>query len=280
MGWWAFWLVQLQGLLGGLRVVLDAHVFAGTKLGLVFGIFHGCLGQAFLVLLCAIAMLTSKSWKNMTKNMPHNGLMAPFNLFSFTIGLICCQLIIGAIMRHQHAGLAIPDFPMAYGAWWPDMSPEAVAQYNAARVEVSAHNPITAFQIGLQMVHRLIAAAIIVAVAVCFWRAPRGLFRRLCGGWLVLVLIQAALGMWTIWSNKAADVATLHVIFGALTLISGALISIIAARFNFRCCGGGQFLASHAALNGPIRPADGNQTQSANGINEGDVFVYSRHGHC
>src|SRR6185295_7299430 len=62
LGWYAFWLVQLQGLLGGLRVVLDAHVFAGTKLGVVFGIFHGCLAQAFFVLLCAIALMTSRWW--------------------------------------------------------------------------------------------------------------------------------------------------------------------------------------------------------------------------
>ena len=31
-------------------------------------------------------------------------------------------------MRHQHAGLAIPDFPLAYGKIWPDTSAAAVAQ--------------------------------------------------------------------------------------------------------------------------------------------------------
>ena len=297
LGWLAFWLVQFQGLLGGLRVVLDAHVFAGTNLGLVFGVFHGCLAQVFLVLLGAIALMTSRWWIVAAGFQPAvepgfqpggeargtagvvedfkagpGGRMPPSTagkmpaatwLVLATTVLVFFQLLIGATMRHQHAGLAIPDFPLAYGEWWPDMSPEAVARYNAARIEVSAHNPITFFQIGLQMAHRLTAVAILVAVGLCFWRARGDLMRKLCAGWLGLVLVQAGLGMWTVWSNKAADIATLHVVFGASTLVSGALISIIAVRFNFRCCSGAQFLASDAVLTGPVWPADKNQAQSA-----------------
>ena len=60
-------------------------------------------------------------------------------------------------MRHQHAGLAIPDFPLAYGKLWPAMDADSVARYNQQRIEVVAANPITAFQIGLQMIHRLLA---------------------------------------------------------------------------------------------------------------------------
>jgi cytochrome c oxidase assembly protein subunit 15 len=43
-------------------------------------------------------------------------------------------------------------------------------------------------------------------------------------------LVQAGMGMWTIWSNKAADIATLHVVGGALTLVTGALICVIQRR--------------------------------------------------
>jgi heme a synthase len=66
-------------------------------------------------------------------------------------------------------GPGIPDFPLAYGKIWPDTSADAVAHYNADRVEVVAVNPITAFQIELQMVHRM------VALAFSFWW-------RLCAG--------------------------------------------------------------------------------------------------
>jgi len=46
--------------------------------------------------------------------------------------------------------------------------------------------------------------------------------------WLMLVVCQIALGVWTVWSNKAADVATAHVLLGALSLVTGALWCVIA----------------------------------------------------
>ncbi len=234
LGWWAFWLVQFQGLLGGLRVVLDAQVIADVRLGTAFGIFHGCLGQAFLVLMAAIALLTSSWWQ------AHGKEESSATQFSggvvrrwFLVGtmLIFGQLLIAATMRHQHAGLAIPDFPLAYGAVWPDMSVEAVARYNLQRVEVTAAHPITAFQIALQMLHRIVAGLIVVAVAVCWRKARAGTsLRRLGGFWMGLILVQVALGAWTIWSNKAADVATAHVVVGALSLVTGAFGCLISFR--------------------------------------------------
>src|SRR5207245_3952670 len=54
LGWLAFALVQLQGLLGGLRVVLLKDQI---------GIIHAVLAQLFFVLLCVIAVRTSRRWK-------------------------------------------------------------------------------------------------------------------------------------------------------------------------------------------------------------------------
>src|SRR5881628_3087012 len=56
--WWgiiAFAAVILQGVLGGLRVVLLKDAL---------GIFHATLAQLFFVLLCAIALFTSRWWQN------------------------------------------------------------------------------------------------------------------------------------------------------------------------------------------------------------------------
>jgi cytochrome c oxidase assembly protein subunit 15 len=157
------------------------------------------------------------------------------SLILFTTLLILVQLVLGAAMRHQHAGLAIPDFPLAYGRLWPAMDAGSVAHYNARRMEILAVNPITAFQIGLQMTHRLLALAIVGAVAFAAWSARRtlgagSLLSRLALGWLGLILTQALLGAATIWSNKAADVATAHVLVGALSLALGATMSLIALR--------------------------------------------------
>ena len=115
-----------------------------------------------------------------------------------TTCLILGQLILGATMRHQHAGLAIPDFPLAYGKVWPAMSPEAVAHYNQQRIEAAGENAITAFQIGLQMVHRLVAVAIVALVgtiAVWSWREGRGknAVRFWAFSWLGLIVTQILL---------------------------------------------------------------------------------------
>jgi cytochrome c oxidase assembly protein subunit 15 len=223
----AFLLVVAQGVLGGLRVTLQMDSL---------GIYHGTIAQLFFVLTCALALFTSRFWAALVANRDIPRVPAGLRtLVLATTLLILGQLILGATMRHQHAGLAIPDFPLAHGQWWPDTSADAVADYNARRVEINGVNPITAFQIGLQMAHRGAALAIFILTAACSWLAWRRLGRKdslakLAAFWLALILAQAALGAATIWYNKAADVATAHVLVGALALTIGALWCIMAFR--------------------------------------------------
>jgi cytochrome c oxidase assembly protein subunit 15 len=221
-----FLLVIAQGILGGLRVRLQMDNL---------GIFHGAVAQTFLVLVCAIALVTSRWWHN---SAAEEQLAVPRGLRSHVLYvtlLIFIQLLIAATMRHQHAGLAISDFPLAHGKIWPDTSVEAIARYNAERVEINNVKPLTAFQVNLQMIHRLVAYAIFLGVA-----AAAMLARKKLGGrdgltkfafvWLGLLTLQIILGAATIWTNKAADVATGHVIVGALALLVGALWWLVAAR--------------------------------------------------
>jgi cytochrome c oxidase assembly protein subunit 15 len=49
--------------------------------------------------------------------------------------------------------------------------------------------------------------------------------------WSLLLTSQAVMGAWTVLSNKAADIATFHVVLGAFSLIFGALFTVSA----FRC---------------------------------------------
>jgi cytochrome c oxidase assembly protein subunit 15 len=221
----AFFLVVTQGVLGGLRVIMKMDSL---------GIFHGVIAQTFFVLTCAIALFTSRFWiepaaRQKTVSVPR-GLRS--HVLFVTI-LIFLQLILGATMRHQHAGLAIPDFPTAYGKIWPDTGADAVARYNAERIETTNVNPITAFQIILQMVHRITAFVIVAGVAAAAWLSWKRLgeknsLTKLAILWLGLIVFQIVLGMATIWTNKAADVATAHVLVGALSLVTGALWCIIA----------------------------------------------------
>jgi len=222
----AFLLVILQGILGGLRVRWQLDWL---------GVPHGAVAQAFLVLTCAIALFTSRWWQNSEvekQNHVPRGLRS--HVLYVTL-LIFIQLLIAATMRHQHAGLAISDFPLAHGKIWPATTPESIAGYNAHRLEMNGEKPITAFQVDLQMVHRLVAYLIFLGVIAAAMLARKKLggadgLAKLAFFWLGLLTLQIGLGAWTIWSNKAADVATLHVMVGALALLAGALWWLVALR--------------------------------------------------
>ena len=74
-------------------------------------------------------------------------------------------------------------------------------------------NPISGFQVGLQMAHRIGAVLILGLVGWAALCAARQFGRavwptRLSLGWLGLILVQAGLGIVTIWTNKSADIAT------------------------------------------------------------------------
>jgi len=221
----AFLLVFAQGVLGGLRVTMKMDSL---------GVFHGVIAQTFFVLTCAIALFTSHFWIELAAK--QKSFSVPRGLRShvlFVTILIFLQLILGATMRHQHAGLAIPDFPAAYGKIWPDTSPDAIARYNQQRIEATNVNPITAFQIVLQMIHRIVALVIFAGVAAAVGLSVKRLggkdsLTKLAVFWLALIVFQIVFGMATIWTNKAADVATAHVMVGALSLVTGALWYIIA----------------------------------------------------
>jgi cytochrome c oxidase assembly protein subunit 15 len=228
LGILAFAAVVLQGILGGLRVVLFKDQI---------GIFHATLAQLFFVLMCALALFTSQWWETRIKTRGREvpGINASTRFSWLCQGatvLILAQLILGATIRHQHAGLAIADFPLAYGKVWPAMDVHSVAHYNQQRIEVLAANPITSTQILLQMVHRAMAIFIGALIVCCAWLArfefgKHQLVSRLTLGWLGLIATQIVLGAATIWSNKAADIATAHVLVGALSLGVGAILSII-----------------------------------------------------
>src|SRR6202043_1483726 len=103
------------------------------------------------------------------------------------------------------------------------------AQINQARG--AASQPYTsAALILLQYVHRLWAVLIVAGLtytAIRLLRSQFSLFFRRCAAvWILLVVVQFCLGAWTVLSNKAADVATAHVLFGALTLMLGVVLAV------------------------------------------------------
>ena len=218
--------IALEATLGGLRVILQEDQI---------GILHGCLAQLLFVVVSLIALFTSRWWIE-----ARPGIIPPrWTGRALAIcSLIFAQLIIGATMRHEHAGLSINDFPLAYGQIWPKVDSASVDRYNQERLAQN-ETSTTAIYINMQMVHRVGAVIItmaILAAAAAVWLTPgtAPVLRRWSAAWVGLVFLQFILGACTIWTNKAADVATTHVATGALTFVLGALLTAISWRLQSR----------------------------------------------
>ena len=251
LGIGALVLVVTQGVLGGLRV---------TEINQNLGLIHGAVAQLFLILVCTIALATSSWWHRVAVGESDRaGYAALKGALVAVICLVFIQLLLGATMRHQHAGLAIWDFPLAHGQVWPAIDEASIAQYNENRYELqkSLHaqnqlydaqgNPqaflasghdILSWHVWLQMLHRLGAVATLALVMALVVKARRRLgqahgFTKAGYTLLAMIVAQAGMGIWTILSNKAADVATGHVVLGAACLALSSLLLLAAKRCAF-----------------------------------------------
>ena len=222
--------VIVQGVLGGLRVIaLKDEV----------GIFHAGLAQAFLCLICLIAFALSRAWERLgaTACLDAAARDRLRTLVVLVTALIYGQLILGATMRHAHAELSIRDFPLAYGQILPPLDAASLVRINEERLNRLSLPPTTRAQIVLQMLHRggaLLVAIGVLAVAFAAGRnrtLPASI-RRVALVWPLLLAAQIILGIYTIWTQKAADVATAHVAVGAASLVAGVLLSAMLSRLG------------------------------------------------
>src|SRR5208337_1663261 len=108
-------------------------------------------------------------------------------LAAITTAAIYGQILIGAVMRHMGAGLAIPDFPLSLGRIVP---------------------PLESTFIAVNFAHRCGALAVAILV---IWTVARVLrfhrnepmLRRPALTLMLLLAAQIDLGAVTIWSGKA-----------------------------------------------------------------------------
>ena len=91
LGLGALGLVIVQGVLGGLRVVLLENTLA---------IVHAATAQAFFALTVSLAVLTSADWSDSPDAAPSNDGGRVRRLCIATTALIYIQAVIGAVVRH------------------------------------------------------------------------------------------------------------------------------------------------------------------------------------
>lgn len=97
LGLAALVLVSLQGVLGGLRVVL---------LSLDLAVVHACVAQIFFALIVGMAIFTSRSWlRSDFGEYDSTALPALRRTALATVGILYVQIILGALLRHPGTGI-------------------------------------------------------------------------------------------------------------------------------------------------------------------------------
>jgi cytochrome c oxidase assembly protein subunit 15 len=195
--------VVVQGLLGGLTVLRQLPPAVSSA--------HAALAHAVFGMTVGLALATGQRRDALW---PAGGSAdgrsprAPGRLTLVAATLVYAQIVLGAVVRHTGSGLAIPDFPLAFGRILP---------------------PIWSLKVALHLAHRLGAVAVVIAVGwlayeVYRLRAPRHL--ALPALWmLLLVLIQVVLGGLAVLTGRSELVTVAHVAAGALLLAAGLVLA-------------------------------------------------------
>lgn len=232
LGYLALGAVITQGVLGGITVLwfLPAPI----------SIAHASLAQIVFCLTTAIALFVSRGWLR-TSASPDDPVLR--TLTAVTTGWIYLQIVVGATMRHTDAGLAIPDFPLAFGHLIPPHWDLKIAVHFAHRVGA------------------LVASALIVATVghVFYHHRRHGALVRSSLLLLVLLAAQITLGAMTILTAKHYIVNSLHVVTGASVLATSLVLTLRAHRSRFA----ESALPGTASITRPVRTPSTHGSASA-----------------
>jgi cytochrome c oxidase assembly protein subunit 15 len=199
-------LVVAQGLLGGLRVLLDQqNTGADHNLGGIgFGIAHAMTAQLTVALLACLTLAHTRCWRAPsappTRSLRAAALAAPV--------LLLAVMLAGAVMRQNRVTLWVSD---GGSLFLPDQGEGWVWAINAA--------------------HRAgawLAAAGVTWLLAAAWRA--GAARRLVAVVGAALALQVALGILAIGLPANPHVRTVHVIIGAVLFSGTCALALLHLR--------------------------------------------------
>jgi cytochrome c oxidase assembly protein subunit 15 len=202
LGYLALAAVVTQGVLGGITVLW----FLPDPVSIA----HAGLAQIVFCLTVTIALVTSPRWSTGT---PVDDRVLR-RIAATTTVVIYLQILVGATMRHTGAGLAIPDFPLAFGQIVPPAWDAAIAVHYTHRV-------------GALLVGGLVLAT---AGHVLRHHRTRGELRRPSVLLVLLLTAQITLGALTVLSGKQYLINSLHVVTGAVVLGTSLVLTLRAFR--------------------------------------------------
>jgi heme a synthase len=216
LGYVALGAVITQGILGGITVL--------WYLPDPISIAHASLAQLVFCLTIAIALTTSPGWKRAYRREPVQEDRILQRIATATTCVVYAQILVGATMRHTDAGLAIPDFPLAFGHLVPPAWDPKIAVHFAHRVGA------------------LIVTLFVIATTghVFFHHRSRPELWRPAALLLVLLAVQITLGALTVLSQKHYIINSLHVVTGASVLATSLVLALRTRRSHFAGAGSRQ----------------------------------------
>ena len=130
-----------------------------------------------------------------------------------------CVVVLGAYVRLSDAGLGCPDWPGCYGTLTVPQSSEAIANAQNAFPD----KPIETHKAWKEMIHRYLASSIglfVIAILSLAWlkRDQIKVTPWLPTALLPIVMLQGALGMWTVTLLLKPAIVTAHLMGGMSTL--------------------------------------------------------------
>ncbi|MGE0448274.1 MAG: heme A synthase [Vicinamibacterales bacterium] len=198
--------VILQGVLGGVTVLFFLPTAISTA--------HAGLAEIFFCLTVAIALFTSPGWLRGSGE-PDDEMLRL--VATTTTGLIYLQVLVGAVMRHSDAGLAIPDFPLMFGGLLPDHWDAKIAIHFAHRMGAL-----------------VVTLGVLATAGHVFYHHPRcRTLTRPAAAILVLVAVQVTLGALTVLSRRDVWINSVHLVCGALVLATSVVITLRSWRTRF-----------------------------------------------
>ena len=214
----AAWLVSLQAVLGGLRVLIEAHV--SPEAAITFRVFHAITAQAFLVLVVVLAARLSPVWNGLA-DASHKKAGKFRRMAVALLGLYFVQLACAAYLRHKNIGLIIPS--------WPAVQPGSL-------LPVAWSHQVAIHFIHTRILPILIAGHVIgMAIGTAKRAAASPQLASLARvGWalLALVCVQFTLGVLVIWKVRQAHITNTHVIVGAAFCATAALYFARAGKLR------------------------------------------------
>jgi heme a synthase len=199
-------LVVFQGLLGGLRVLLDQqNTGADHNLGGIgFGIAHAMTAQLTVALLGCLTLTHTRAWRAPWRD---PGLLVRVVALAAPL-LLAAVMVAGAVMRQNRVTLWVTD---GGARFLPDLGDGWIWWVNAA--------------------HRAgawVAALGVVMLAIGSWGA--GPPRRLVATVAVALVAQVTLGILAIGLPANPHVRTVHVIVGALLFTGTCALALLHLR--------------------------------------------------